>query len=125
MREAKDMRMGMCGHSNQPAPYHLHVPVRGTAVKAQISEVLERLYIGSEVGQGYPGDEDNGEMSAWYIFSALGLYPLRVGSPEYAIGALVPKATVHLKTGSSLSSWLRTTAKRTGTYKVDVERRAV
>ena len=49
--------------------------------------ILARLYLGSEIGQGYPGDEDNGEMSAWYAFASLGLYPLRMGSPDYAIGS--------------------------------------
>ena len=38
---------------------------------------MRRLYVGGEIGQGYPGDEDNGEMSAWYIFSSLGFYPLQ------------------------------------------------
>ena len=65
--------------------------------------MLSRLYLGSEIGQGYPGDEDNGEMSAWYVFSALGFYPLVMGSPEYAIGSpLFTKATVHLENGRDL-----------------------
>ena len=66
----------------------------------KVREVLSRLYLGSEIGQGYPGDEDNGEMSAWYVFSALGFYPLLMGSAEYAIGSpLFTKATVHLENG--------------------------
>jgi hypothetical protein len=57
--------------------------------------VLDRLYVGEQIGQGYPGDEDNGEMSAWYLFAALGLYPLRMGAPEYAIGSpLFPRVVV-------------------------------
>jgi hypothetical protein len=52
-----------------------------------VREILARLYVGSEIGQGYPGDEDNGETSAWYVLASLGLYPLRMGSPEYAIGS--------------------------------------
>ncbi|TFJ92491.1 glycoside hydrolase family 92 protein [Lentibacillus salicampi] len=75
MREARDVRMGMYGHSNQPA-HHIAYMYNdaGTPWKTQekVREVLDRLYIGSEIGQGYAGDEDNGEMSAWYIFSALG-----------------------------------------------------
>jgi hypothetical protein len=55
--------------------------------QAIVREVLDRLYVGEQIGQGYPGDEDNGEMSAWYLFAALGLYPLRVGAPEYAVGS--------------------------------------
>jgi putative alpha-1,2-mannosidase len=66
-------------------------------------EVLRRMYIGSEIGQGDAGDEDNGETSAWYLFSALGFYPLRVGSPYYAIGSpLFKKATVNLPNGREI-----------------------
>ena len=66
-------------------------------------EVLRRLYLGSEIGQGYGGDEDNGETSAWYLFSALGFYPLQVGSENYVIGSpLFKKATVHLENGRDL-----------------------
>jgi len=77
----------------------------GQPAKTQekVREALRRLYLGSEIGQGYAGDEDNGETSAWYIFSALGLYPLQVGSPYYAIGSpLFTKATVHLENGHDL-----------------------
>ena len=69
----------------------------------KVREVLRRLYLGSEIGQGYAGDEDNGETSAWYLFSALGFYPLQVGSPYYAIGSpLFTKATVHLENGKDI-----------------------
>ncbi len=50
---------------------------RPDKTQALTREVLSRLYLGSEIGQGYPGDEDNGEMSAWYIFAALGIYRSR------------------------------------------------
>lgn len=106
MREARDVRMGQYGHSNQPSH---HIPYMynnvGQPWKAQekVREALSRLYLGSEIGQGYPGDEDNGEMSAWYIFSALGFYPLQMGSPSYAIGSpLFTKATIHLENGRDL-----------------------
>jgi hypothetical protein len=66
-------------------------------------EVLRRMYIGSEIGQGYAGDEDNGETSAWYLFAALGIYPLQVGSENYVIGSpLFKKATVDLPNGREL-----------------------
>lgn len=90
MTEARDVRMGMYAHSNQPAH---HIPwmylYAGQPWKTQqhVREILARLYVGSEIGQGYPGDEDNGETSAWYVLASLGLYPLRMGSPEYAIGS--------------------------------------
>ncbi|WP_255371967.1 GH92 family glycosyl hydrolase [Cellulosimicrobium sp. CUA-896] len=102
-REARDVRMGMWGMSNQVSH---HIPWLYDAVGApwktqeKVREVTRRLFTGSEIGQGYPGDEDNGEMSSWWIFSALGFYPLQVGSDEYAIGSpLFEKATVHLPDG--------------------------
>ncbi|MDJ1133628.1 GH92 family glycosyl hydrolase [Streptomyces iconiensis] len=106
MTEARDVRMGMYGHSNQPAHHIAYTyDAAGQPWKTQekVREVLSRLYTGSEIGQGYPGDEDNGEMSAWYVFSALGFYPLVMGSPEYAVGSpLFTKATVHLEGGKDL-----------------------
>ncbi|TCC39944.1 GH92 family glycosyl hydrolase [Kribbella sindirgiensis] len=98
MLEAQAVRMGQFGFSNQPA-HHIAwmYNYTGTPAKTQAiaREVLDRLYVGEQIGQGYPGDEDNGEMSAWYLFAALGLYPLRVGAPEYAIGSpLFPRVLV-------------------------------
>lgn len=98
MLEAQAVRMGQFGFSNQPAHHIAYIyNYAGTPYKTQaiVREVLQRLFVGEEIGQGYPGDEDNGEMSAWYLFSALGIYPLRVGAPEYAIGApLFSRVTV-------------------------------
>ncbi|GCD34086.1 alpha-1 2-mannosidase [Streptomyces chrestomyceticus JCM 4735] len=106
MTEARDTRMGMYGHSNQPSHHIAYAyDAAGQPWKTQekVRDVLSRLYLGSEIGQGYPGDEDNGEMSAWYVFSALGFYPLVMGSPEYAVGSpLFTKATVHLENGRDL-----------------------
>ncbi|MFG2551201.1 GH92 family glycosyl hydrolase [Streptomyces sp. NPDC048581] len=106
MTEARDVRMGMYGHSNQVAHHALYMyDAAGQPWKTQASvrEVLSRLYTGSEIGQGYHGDEDNGEQSAWFLFSALGFYPLVMGSGEYAIGSpLFTKATVHLENGREL-----------------------
>lgn len=103
MTEARDVRLGQYGHSNQPSH---HIPwmyaYADAAAKGQavVREVLTRCYSGSEIGQGYPGDEDNGEMSAWYVFAALGLYPLAVGSPGYVLGApLFRRATIALENG--------------------------
>ena len=106
MVEARDVRMGQWGFSNQVSH---HIPwmydYAGQPYKTQriTREVLRRMYIGSEIGQGYAGDEDNGETSAWYLFSALGFYPLQVGSPYYAIGSpLFKKATVNLPNGREI-----------------------
>ncbi|MGW1892799.1 GH92 family glycosyl hydrolase [Streptomyces sp. NPDC002004] len=106
MTEARDVRMGMYGHSNQPShhiAYLYDAAGQPWKTQAKVREVLSRLYLGSEIGQGYPGDEDNGEMSGWYVFSALGFYPLVMGSGEYAVGSpLFTKATVHLENGHDL-----------------------
>ncbi|MEU2894634.1 GH92 family glycosyl hydrolase [Streptomyces sp. NPDC001273] len=106
MIEARDVRMGMYGHSNQVAHHALYMyDAAGQPWKTQanVREVLARLYTGSEIGQGYHGDEDNGEQSAWYLFSSLGFYPLVMGSGEYAIGSpLFKKMTVHLENGREL-----------------------
>jgi predicted alpha-1,2-mannosidase len=106
MVEARDVRMGQWGFSNQVSH---HIPYMyayaGQPAKAQekVREVLRRLYVGSEIGQGYGGDEDNGETSAWYLFSALGFYPLQVGSDVYTIGSpLFREATVRLEGGRKL-----------------------
>nr|WP_246612394.1 GH92 family glycosyl hydrolase [Actinoplanes bogorensis] len=106
MVEARDVRMGQYGHSNQPSHHIIYMyDYAGQPAKAQklAREALSRLYLGSEIGQGYPGDEDNGEMSAWQVFSALGLYPLQMGSPQYAVGSpLFKKATVNLENGKKI-----------------------
>lgn len=104
--EARDARFGQWGVSNQVSH---HVPfmynAAGAPAKCQkiIRESLRRCFTGSEIGQGYPGDEDNGEMSAWYIFNALGLYPMQVGSTRLVVGSpAFGKATVDLGGGKSL-----------------------
>ncbi|MER5253137.1 GH92 family glycosyl hydrolase [Streptomyces sp. NPDC002855] len=106
MTEARDVRMGMYGHSNQVAHHAAYMyDAAGEPSKTQekVREVLSRLYTGSEIGQGYHGDEDNGEQSAWYLFSSLGFYPLVMGSGEYAIGSpQFTKMTVHLDGGRDL-----------------------
>ncbi|MFD7922666.1 GH92 family glycosyl hydrolase [Streptomyces sp. NPDC059740] len=106
MTEARDVRMGQYGHSNQVAHHVAYMyDAAGQPWKTQekVREVLSRLYQGSSIGQGYHGDEDNGEQSAWYLFSALGFYPLVMGGDEYAIGSpLFTKATLHLSSGKDL-----------------------
>jgi hypothetical protein len=106
MLEARDVRMGQWGASNQVShhiPYMYDYAGRPYKAQAIVREALRRLFTGSQIGEGYPGDEDNGEMSAWYVFGALGFYPLRMGSPYYAVGSpLFTKATVHLQNGREL-----------------------
>ncbi len=106
MREAHQVRMGQYGHSNQPSHAIIYMyDVAGQPWKTQskVRDALSRLYIGSQIGQGYPGDADNGEMSAWWLFSAAGFYPLRMGTPTYAIGApYFPRMIIHLKNGKRI-----------------------
>lgn len=106
MREAQAVRMGQYGHSNQPSHHIIYMyDYAGEPWKAQdkVRDVLSRLYLGSEIGQGYLGDEDNGEMSAWWLFSAAGFYPLRMGTPEYVIGApYFPHMDIALENGKHI-----------------------
>ena len=99
-REARDVRLGMLGMSNQIAhhiPYVLAEAGDPSGAQALIRDIQDRLFVGSDIGQGYPGDEDNGEFSAWYVFSALGFYPLEVGSGNYTIGTpLFDSATLSI-----------------------------
>jgi predicted alpha-1,2-mannosidase len=90
MIEARAVRMGQFGVSNQPAH---HIPFlyhhAGAPERAQeiVREAHQRLFVGEQIGQGYPGDEDNGEMSAWWLFTVLGLYPLQLGTGIYHLVA--------------------------------------
>jgi putative alpha-1,2-mannosidase len=106
MLEARDVRMGQYGHSNQPSHHILYMydyAGQPWKTQAKVREALSRLYLGSDIGQGYPGDEDNGEMSAWQIFSSLGFYPLQMGSPYYAVGSpLFTRATINLENGRKI-----------------------
>lgn len=107
MVEARAVRMGQFGVSNQPS-HHIPFLYNYTAAphKAQriVREVVQRLFTGEQIGQGYPGDEDNGEMSAWYLFAALGLYPLRAGSGEYAlVSPLFDRAVIRPDNGSMIT----------------------
>ena len=86
MAEARAVRMGQFGLSNQPAHHipflfhHAGAPHRAHEI---VRSAQRRLFTGEQIGQGYPGDEDNGEMSAWWILTMLGLYPLQLGTGVY------------------------------------------
>jgi hypothetical protein len=100
------VRIGQWGLSNQPShhiPYMYDFAGQPSKGQAIIREALQREFTGSEIGQGYPGDEDNGELSAWQIMSAMGIYPLQMGSANWAVGSpLFKKATIHLENGKDL-----------------------
>lgn len=99
-REARDVRLGMLGMSNQVAhhiPYVLAEAGDVSGAQELIRDIQDRLFVGDDIGQGYPGDEDNGEFSAWYVLSALGFYPLEVGSGDYTVGTpLFDSATLSI-----------------------------
>jgi predicted alpha-1,2-mannosidase len=96
---------GQYAHSNQPVHQVLWMwSYAGEKEKAYhwISRVVNELY-GSGV-DGFPGDEDNGEMSAWYIFAAMGIFPLCPGKPEYVrTRPQVERMEVTLGNGNTLS----------------------
>ncbi len=100
--EMQIANMGNYAHGNQPAQ---HIPYlynwTGEPWKTQywVREVLDRLY--KPTPDGYCGDEDNGQTSAWYVFSSLGFYPVAPATGEYALGApLFKHATITRPDGS-------------------------
>jgi predicted alpha-1,2-mannosidase len=106
-KEAREIKLGQYGHSNQPSHHIIYMydyAAQPWKTQKYVRDVLDRSYVGGTFGQGYIGDEDNGEMSAWYVFSALGFYPVRMGSDEFAIGSpLFDEVTVNLEGGKTLT----------------------
>lgn len=92
------LNMGQYAHGNQPIQHAIYLyNYIGEPWKTQyhIREVMDKLY--NPGSKGYCGDEDNGQTSAWYVFSAMGFYPVCPGMPEYVIGSpLFKKITLHL-----------------------------
>ena len=104
IREMQVMNMGNYAHGNQPIQHMLYMyDWAGQPWKAQqhVREVMDKFY--NSNFDGYCGDEDNGQTSAWYVFSALGFYPVCPSSDEYAIGTpLFKKVTVNLPNGKNI-----------------------
>lgn len=105
IREMTVMNMGNYAHGNQPIQHMIYLyNYVGQPWKAQywLRQVMDRMYTPGP--DGYCGDEDNGQTSAWYVFSALGFYPVCPGTDEYVLGApLFKKATLHLENGNALT----------------------
>jgi predicted alpha-1,2-mannosidase len=101
MKEMVLANMGQYAQGNQPIQHMIYLyNYAGQPWKAQyhVRQVLDRLYHWNE--DGYPGDEDQGGMSSWYILSALGLYAVCPGTDEYVIGSpLFPKVEITLENG--------------------------
>jgi len=104
IREMQIMNMGNYAHGNQPIQHMIYLyNYAGQPWKTQywVREVMDRMY--TPQADGYCGDEDNGQTSAWYVFSAMGFYPVAPATDEYVIGApLFKKVTITLENGKTV-----------------------
>lgn len=104
IREMQIANMGQYAHGNQPIQHMTYLyNYAGEPWKSQywIRETLDRMYLPTP--DGYCGDEDNGQTSAWYVFSAMGFYPVCPATNEYVIGApLFKKVTISLENGKKV-----------------------
>ncbi|MFD1769952.1 GH92 family glycosyl hydrolase [Sphingobacterium suaedae] len=104
IREMQVANMGQYAHGNQPIQHMIYLYNHvGAPWKAQywVRETMKRMY--SPLPDGYCGDEDNGQTSAWYVFSALGFYPVTPATDEYVLGTpLFKKAVLHLSNGKQI-----------------------
>ena len=105
IREMQIMNMGNYAHGNQPIQHMIYLyNYSSQPWKAQywLREVMERMYNANP--DGYCGDEDNGQTSAWYVFSALGFYPVCPGTDQYVLGApLFRSVRLHLENGKTVT----------------------
>ncbi len=105
IREMQIMNMGNYAHGNQPIQHMIYLyDYVGQPWKAQywLRQVMDRMY--NAQPDGYCGDEDNGQTSAWYVFSALGFYPVCPGTDQYVLGApLFKQAVLHLENGKTVT----------------------
>jgi len=101
MLEMELAKMGQYAQGNQPIQHMIYLySYAGQPWKTQywIRQVMDRLYNSSE--NGYPGDEDQGGMSSWYVLSALGIYSVCPGTDEYVLGSpKFRKATITMEDG--------------------------
>ena len=104
IREMQIMNMGNYAHGNQPIQHMIYLyNYSGEPWKAQywVREVMDKLYFATP--DGYCGDEDNGQTSAWYVFSALGFYPVCPGTDQYILGSpLFKSVTLNLENGKKV-----------------------
>lgn len=104
MREMQIMNMGQYAHGNQPIqhmPYLYNYSAAPWKTQYWVREIMDRLYLPTP--DGYCGDEDNGQTSAWYVYSSLGFYPVAPGTNQYALGSpQFKKVTLHLENGKKV-----------------------
>ena len=104
IREMQIMNMGNYAHGNQPIQHMIYLyNFSGEPWKAQqhVRDVMDRMYTPNP--DGYCGDEDNGQTSAWYVLSSLGFYPMAPGTGEYILGSpQFKKAKIHLENGKTV-----------------------
>ncbi|KEO75560.1 GH92 family glycosyl hydrolase [Anditalea andensis] len=104
IREMQIANMGQYAHGNQPIQHMIYLyNYGGEPWKAQkwVRETMDRMYWPTP--DGYCGDEDNGQTSAWYVFSAMGFYPVAPGTDQYVIGSpLFKKMTIALENGNEI-----------------------
>ncbi len=102
MKEMQAANMGQYAHGNQPCqhmPYLYSYAGQPWKTQYWVRQIMSRLYNATE--NGFPGDEDQGGMSAWYVLSALGFYAVTPGTTEYVIGSpLFKKATITMENGN-------------------------
>ena len=105
IREMQVMNMGNYAHGNQPIQHAIYLyGYSGQPWKSQywIRQVMDRLY--TPTPDGYCGDEDNGQTSAWYVFSAMGFYPVCPGTGQYVLGTPYFKSIkLHLENGKQVN----------------------
>lgn len=105
IREMQIMNMGQYAHGNQPIQHMLYLyNYAGQPWKSQywIRKAMSQLYRATP--DGYCGDEDNGQTSAWYVFSAMGFYPVCPATDQYVIGSpLFKKMILHFENGKTFS----------------------
>lgn len=104
MAEMEMINMGQYAHGNQPIQHMIYLyNYAGEPWKSQkwARKIMNDLY--NSTPDGYPGDEDQGQTSSWYVISAMGLYSVCPGTTEYVIGSPVfPKMTIQLENGKKL-----------------------
>ncbi len=93
--------IGQYAHGNEPSHHVAYLYNEAGAqrkTQAMVARIMNEMY--DNTSAGYAGNDDCGEMSAWYIFSAMGFYPVNPASGEYSLGTpLFDKCTIHLPSG--------------------------